>query len=165
VTLADRLDDALGEGAPVGQTLAMLRRLEVKPDSLRPLEPYAESAPPSAAALAQEFRPIGQRLIAEARTPAADWGERIWRMLDKVVTVRAVDDPKATDVASVVGRIEDALARGAVIDAAKAWEALPEPARRSAQDWGEALQRRAAAESAARTIYAEALSALEASTR
>ena len=164
VTLADRLGDALHEGAPVGQILGMLRRLDAKPDTLRPLEAYAQSGPPSTAALAQEFRPLGQRMIAESR-PAADWGERVWRMLDKVVTVRAVGDPKATDVASLVARIEDALGRDALGEAAAAWDALPESARRIAQDWGARLKQRAAAETAAQKIYADALSALEASTR
>jgi hypothetical protein len=165
VTLADRLEDSLSDGTPVGPTLAMLRRLGTKPETLRPLEPYAESAPPSAPALAQEFRPIGERLIAEARPPASDWGERVWRMLDKVVTVRAVDDPTATDRASLVGRIEHALARGAFAEALSAWQALPEPARAVAPDWGARLQQRAGAEAAAHTVYAEALSALEATTR
>jgi hypothetical protein len=165
VTLADRLQDSLREGAPVGQTLAVLRRLEVKPEALQPLERYAQSAPPSAAALAQEFEPLSERIIADARPPASDWGDRVWRMLDKVVTVRAVDDPKATDVATLVGRIEDALERGAFMDAVKAWEALPERSRTIASDWGARLQQRAAAEASARAIFAEALSALEASTR
>ena len=165
VTLADRLADALHDGAPVGQILAMMRRLDVKPDTLRPLEAYAQSGPPTTAALAQEFRPLGQRMIAETRPSSADWGERIWRMLDKVVTVRAVDDPRATDVATLVGRIEDALQRSAFMDAVRAWEALPERSRTIAPEWGARLQQRAAAEASARTIYAEALSALEASTR
>jgi hypothetical protein len=166
VTLADRLDDALQEGAPVGPILAMLRRLDVKPESLQPLEPYARNAPPSAESLAQEFRPLGQRMIAETRPPSsADWGERLWRMLDKVVTVRAVGDPKSTDVANLVARIEDALARDAVGEAAVSWDALPEPARQGAQEWGARLKQRAAAEAGAQKIYAEALSALEASMR
>jgi hypothetical protein len=143
----------------------MLGRLGAKPDLLRPVEPYAQSAPPSAAALGQEFKPIGERMIAEGRTPAADWSERVWRMLDRVVTVRAVGDPKASDVGSLVGRIDNALERGAVGDALAAWNALPEPSRRLAPEWGARLQQRAAAEAAAQTIYAEALSALEASTR
>jgi hypothetical protein len=165
VTLADRLSDALQDGAPLGQILAMLRRIEVKPDTLRPLDAYAQSGPPTTAVLAQEFRPLGQRMIAETRPSSADWGERVWRMLDKVVTVRAVGDPKSTDVASLVARIEDALARDAVGEAAEAWEALPEPGRQVAPDWGAKLKQRAAAEAAAQKVYADALSALEASTR
>ena len=165
VTLADRLGDALQDAAPLGQILAMLRRLDVNPENLKPFEPYAQSAPPSAAALAQEFRPLSQRLISDARASSADWDDRLWRMLDKVVTVRAVGDPKANDVASLVGRIEDALARNALADAVSAWDALPEPARAGSQGWGDKLKQRAAAEAASRKIYAEALSALEASTR
>jgi hypothetical protein len=165
VTLADRLADALQDGAPLGQILAMLRRLEVKPDTLRPLEPFAQSGPPTATALAQEFRPLGQRMIAESRPLSADWGERVWRMLDKVVTVRAVGDPQSTDVVSLVGRIEDALSRDAVAEAAAAWDALPERARAVAPEWGAKLKARAEAESAARKVYADALSGLEASTR
>lgn len=165
VTLADRLGDALQGGAPVGQTLAMLRRLDVKPDAIKPLEPYAQSAPPSAAALAQEFKPLGQRMIAETRTSSTDWGERVWNMLDKVVTVRAVGDPKSTDVANLVARIEDALARDATGEAAAAWDALPEPARRVSQDWGAKLKQRADAEAAAQKLYADSLSALETSMR
>jgi hypothetical protein len=165
VTLADRLGDALDDGAPVGQVLSMLRRLDVKPDTLRPLEPYAQNAAPTAAVLGQEFRPLGQRMIAETRPASGDWDERLWRMLDRVVTVRAVGDPKATDTGSVVGRIEDALARGAIGEAAAAWDALPEAARAVAPEWGAKLKQRAAAEAAARKMYAEALAALEASTR
>ena len=165
VTLADRLANAVQDGAPLGQILAMLRRLEVKPDTLRPLDPYAQNAAPTTTALAQEFRPLGQRMIAESRPSSADWGERVWRMLDKVVTVRAVGDPTSTDVASLVARIEDALARDAVGEAAEAWEALPETGRQVAPDWGAKLKQRAAAEAAAQKVYADALSALEASTR
>ena len=86
-------------------------------------------------------------------------------MLDKVVTVRAVGNDKATDAASLVQRIEDALSRDAIAEAAAAWEALPEPARATSQEWGAKLKQRAAAEAASQRIYAEALSALEASTR
>jgi hypothetical protein len=165
VTLADRLGDALQDGAPLGQILGVLRRLDVKPDTLKALEPYAQSGPPSTTALAQEFKPLGPRMIAATRTPSGDWGERVWHMLDKVVTVRAVGDAKSSDVTSLVARIDDALARDAVTEAAAAWDALPDSARRIAPDWGAKLKQRAAADAAAQKIYAEALSALEASTR
>ena len=69
------------------------------------------------------------------------------------------------DVASLVGRIEDALSRDAVDEAAAAWDALPERARAVAPEWGAKLKARAEAERAARKVYADALSALEASTR
>ena len=48
---------------------------------------------------------------------------------------------------------------------ADAWQALPEPSRNIAPDWGAKLRQRASAEESARSIYAEALSTLEASAR
>jgi hypothetical protein len=165
LTLAGRLIPALEDGAPLAQILAVLRRFDAKPDNLKPLEPYAASGAPTGAALAREFRPIGQQMIVQSRGGAGDWDERLWRMLDKVVTVRAVGDEMGTDPASLVARIEDALSRDAFADAAAVWDALPEPARAKSQEWGAKLKQRAAAEAASRRIYAEALSALEASTR
>ncbi len=74
-------------------------------------------------------------------------------------------DPESTGAASVVARIENALERGTVGDAATAWDTLPEQARQVAPDFGAKLKQRAAAEAAAQKIYTDALSSLEASTR
>jgi hypothetical protein len=64
-----------------------------------------------------------------------------------------------------VERIENALANNAVTDAAAAWDALPQAARRVAPEWGDKLKQRAAAEAATQRISTEAVSALEASAR
>jgi hypothetical protein len=165
VVIAQRVADALREGAPLGQLLALLRRLQVKPDNLQPLEPFAQRGAPTPAALGQEFKPLGRRIIAETRPAPSDWNDRLWSVLGKVVTVRAVSEPRGTDPASLVARIETALANNAVIDAAAAWDALPDAARRVAPEWGEKLKQRAAAEAAAQRISTEAVSALEASAR
>jgi hypothetical protein len=164
VTLADRLASALDEGAPLGQIITVLGRVEIKPESLQPLQAYAQTGAPTADALAEEFRPIAQRIVTEARA-SGGWDERLWRMFDKVVTVRAVGDPKGNDLASLVARVENALARDDLPAAAAAWDALPEPSRASAQAFGAKLKARADAEAAARKLYAEALSELDASTR
>jgi hypothetical protein len=165
VVVAERLDGALRDGEALGGLIAMLRRLDVKPEHLAALEPYASTGARTAAALAEEFKPLGSRIVAEARAPAGDWGDRVWRMLDKVVTVRAVGEPQGSDPASLVARIDRALADDALAEAAAAWDALPESARRASQGWGEKLKQRAAAEAAAQRISTEALSALEAATR
>jgi hypothetical protein len=165
LVLAERVGDRLREGAPLGQLLPLLTRLGAKPENVRPLEPYAQQAPPSAPALLQEFKPLGSRIVADSRAASGTWDDRLWRMLDKVVTVRAVGEPSGADGASLVARIENALARGALAEAATAWDALPEPARAQSQDWGARLKQRAAAEAAAQTMSAEALTAVEASVR
>jgi hypothetical protein len=64
-----------------------------------------------------------------------------------------------------VARIEAALSRGDVQDAAAAFAILPEPARASAGEWGRRLEQRAAAEAAARAVSAEAVAALTPATR
>lgn len=167
VTLADRLGNALRAGASLGPALDALRRLDSDPQALAALEPYAAQGAPSTAALAQSFKPLGERMVAESR-PApsnAGWSDRLWRMADQVVTVRAVSDTGGSDVPSLVARIQSALANGSLRDATATWDALPEPARRLSDDWGRRLKQRLAAEEAVQKISDRALSALDASTR
>ena len=167
VTLADRLGNALRAGASLGPALDALRRLDIDPQALAALEPYAAQSAPSAAALAQSFKPLGDRIIAESRPASsnANWSDRLWRMADQVVTVRAVSDAGGNEAPSLVARIQTALANGSLRDAAAAWDALPEPARRLSDDWGRRLKQRLAAEEAVQKIADRALSALDATTR
>jgi hypothetical protein len=81
------------------------------------------------------------------------------------VTVRALDEPGGAGVQGLVARIDTALARGDFADAAAAWDALPEPARRLSEDWGRQLKQRAAAATASRAIAADAVAALNPPTR
>ena len=167
VTLADRVGGALRAGSSLGPALEALRRLDIDPQALAALEPYVAQGAPSAAALAQSFKPLGDRIIAESR-PAlsnANWSGRLWRMADQVVTVRAVSDAGGNDAPSLVARIQTALANGSLRDAAAAWDALPEPARRLSDDWGRRLKQQLAAEEAVQKIADWALSALDATTR
>ena len=167
VTLADRVGSALRAGSSLGPALEALRRLDIDPQALAALEPYAAQGAPSAAALAQSFKPLGDRIIAESRPASsnANWSDRLWRMADQVVTVRAVSDAGGNDAPSLVARIQTALANGSLRDAAAAWDALPEPARRLSDDWGRRLKQQLAAEEAVQKIADRALSALDATTR
>lgn len=165
VVLADRLANALREGAPYGEVLAGLRRFTPDAARLQPLEPFAGGGAPTAAALAQSFEPVGERILRESRPADESWTDRLLRMADRVVTVRAVNEPGGTGVPGLVTRIEQALARGALADAAAAFDALPEPSRRVGEEWGRTLKQRAAAEAAARAVAAEAVASLNQSTR
>jgi hypothetical protein len=165
VVLADRLSGALREGTPLGPVLAALPRYGVDPARLAPLQPYAERGAPTAAALGRDFEDVRERILREARPGDSDLWDRLARMADRVVTIRAVDEPGATSPGALVARIEDALERGAFSEALSAYQSLPEPARRVSEAFGSALRQRAAAEDAARTVAAEAVSALRAPTR
>jgi hypothetical protein len=165
VIVANRATDALRDGVPVGPVLTTLQRTGTPQTLLEPLRPYADTAPPSPAALARDFEPLAARIAEAARGPATTIGDRLMRMADRIVTVRDVGETGGTDVGAQVGRIEKALARGALGEAAAAWDGLPDDAKRISAEWATRLKQRAAAEDAARRISAEALSAIDASLR
>jgi hypothetical protein len=167
VVLTERLNDALREGAPYADVLAALGRFNVDATRLQPLEPFADRGAPTAAALAQSFKPLSEQILRDARPEGGSWTDKLTRMAERVVTVRAVNEPSGGfgGVQGLVARIDDALARGALADAAAAWDALPEPARRLSAEWGRQLKQRLAAETAARALAADAVAALNPTTR
>jgi hypothetical protein len=160
VILSDRLGEALRNGTPYGEVLEGLRKAGADVGRLAALEPFAQGGAPTAAALAQGFKPLGAVILRDERAATGDWSERLLRMVDQVVTVRQVNEPGSTGVPSLVARIEQALARGNVAEAAAAWEALPEPARRSTEEWGRQAKAVAGAQEASQAIAAGALASL-----
>jgi hypothetical protein len=164
VVAADRLSSALRDGAPYAPALNTLRRFNADPARIAALEPYAGGGAPTGNALAQEFQPLSERILREARPADEPLSERFRRLADKVVTIRPVEQ-SGGDVQAQVQQIEAALRRGAFGEAATAFDALPEPARRTAESFGARLKQRAAAEAAARALATDTLSALDAATR
>lgn len=165
VVLSERLNDALRTGVPYADVLSALKRIDGNAARLAPLEPFAASGAPSAAALAQSFKPLSADILREDRAAVGSWTDRLWRMADRIVTIRPVDQPGSTSVPSLVARIEQALARGDVAEAAASWQALPEPARRLSEQWGLLVKNRAAAEKAAAVVASDALAALNRSAQ
>jgi hypothetical protein len=164
VILAERLGSALRNGSPYTEVLSALRNVETDPGRLQALEPFAQQGAPTAAELAQDFQPLGEALLRSERPTDATWTDRLLRMADKVVTVKPVEAPETAGVTSVVGQIEQALARGDVAAAVSAWEALPEPSRRLSEAWGRQAKARAQADAAAQTIVSDAVAALNTRT-
>jgi hypothetical protein len=160
VILSERLNDALRNGTPYQEVLDGLRKAGTDGGRLAALEPFAQGGAPTAAALAQGFKPISAVILRDERAASGDWSERLLRMMDQVVTVRTVNEPGSTGVPSVVARIEQALARGNVAEAAAAWETLPESARRSSEEWGRQAKAVAGAQEASQAIAAGALASL-----
>src|SRR5690606_1658535 len=142
-----------------------LKRLEDDPGRLAPLESLAGEGAPTAAELARAFEPLSATILRDERAASGSWSDRLLRMAERVVTIKPVNAPDAPGVEGLVGRIDQALARGDVAEAAAAWEALPEPARRLSEDWGRRAQARAEADKAARAVAADALSALNRTTQ
>jgi hypothetical protein len=165
VVLAGRLNDALQGGTPYAEVLDGVKKAGTDPARVAPLEPFAKGGAPTAESLAQSFEPVETAILRESRGPAAGWTDRILRMADKVVTVRPVNEPGGSGVPGLVTRIRQALERGDVVEAAAAWDALPEPARRVSEEWGRQVKAVAEAHRAAQGISTDALATLNRTTQ
>jgi hypothetical protein len=165
VVLAGRLNEALQGGAPYAEVLDGVRKAGTEPARVVPLEPFAQEGAPTPTELAQSFEPVETAILRESRGPAEGWTDRILRMADKVVTVRPVNEPGGSGVSASVTRIRQALERGDVVEAAAAWDALPEPARRVSEEWGRQVKSVAEAHRAAQAISSDALASLNRTTQ
>lgn len=165
VVLTERLSDALRSGAPYADVLDALRKTGTGAERLKALEPFAEKGAPTASAMLERFEPLEAQILRDQRAASGEWSDRVLRMLDKVVTVRPVNEPGDTGVPATLARIRQALGWGDVGAAAAAWSSLPEPARRISEGWGQQAAALAAAQQASRDLSAEALAALNRSTQ
>ncbi|WP_128564821.1 COG4223 family protein, partial [Methylobacterium crusticola] len=178
VVAADRIAAALALGAPYADALGTLKQLDPgQAAALAPLEPFAASGAPTAASLSQAFQPLGARMLAASRAAQqravaeqGSFGDRLASMAESIVSVRKVGtggsgpgtapQADADPTEAGVAKVQDALDRGAIPDAAAAFDALPEAARREGAAFGERLKARAAAGEAARTRLSASFAAL-----
>lgn len=174
IVAADRVATALAAGLPYADALASLRSAGADDKRLDALAPFAETGAPTASSLAQSFRPIGEKIAAgrraaKART-AAETGsiaDRLQSMASSIVQVKKVgtSPPGAPVEASEddpTAKVQDALDRGRIREAAQAFAALPEDVRSQAGDFGVKLKARADAEAAAQAVQADAFKGLPA---
>lgn len=174
VVSADRIATALNSGAPYADALTSLRNLEPgDPARLTAVAVFADKGAPTARGLAAEFRPIAEKIAAARRAAqsrsvaeSGDFGQKLMSMADSIIQVRKVDTPAATGTAGVAADpttpIQEALDRGDIEAAAKAFAGLPEDVRAQAGEFGTRLTSRAAAGAAAQGLLADAFKAIPA---
>ncbi|WP_430911015.1 translation initiation factor 2 [Methylobacterium sp. sgz302541] len=172
VVAADRIASALRSGAPYADTLAALRGFGGDTSGLDPLSPFAGTGAPTPAQLATEFRAIAERIAAKRKAAQArsvaetgDIKQRLFSMAESIVQVRKVDTPAASEAQAggdPTAKVQAALDKGALGEAAAAFDALPQEARAEAGDFGARLKARAAAGAAAQTLAADAFKGLNA---
>ena len=129
---------------------------------LAPLEEFAGSGTPSAAALARELLALAPALLQGPRAPRdAGFLDRLQANAEKLVRVRPVEEVPGDEPAAVVARIEVRAAQldlaGALTELAK----LPAPLRAPAQAWIAKAQARETAMEASRKFAADAIAALK----
>jgi hypothetical protein len=159
---ATALETAVERGDPFTAELAAAKAFATDPTPLAPLEPFATSGVPSAAALSRDLSLLVPALAQGAGSPQREGGylQRLQANAEKIVRIRPTDDIPGDDPAAIVARVE--LRAGALdIDGALAELAkLPAQLRAPAQAWITRAQAQIAAIALARRFATEAVAAL-----
>jgi hypothetical protein len=159
---AEALRAALERGAPYQAELATLHALGVDQNATAPLESFAVTGVPSAAALARELEalvPALQGAAAPTRDDATFLG-RLTANAQKLVRISPAGAPQGSDPAAVVARIRFAAAHADIAAALSDIDTLPDPAKSLAAAWSKKAAAREAALAAGRQIATDALAAL-----
>ena len=160
---AAALNAAVERGDAFAAELAAAKQLA--PDSsttLGPLDPYAASGLPSAAALSRELLALTGALAQTSGTTPREGGflDRLQANAERLVRVRPLDEPPGDDPTSVLTRIEQRASQADISGALAELAKLPAPARAPAQAWIAKAQARLAALSASRRFATDAYAAL-----
>ncbi|MFL6974567.1 MAG: COG4223 family protein [Xanthobacteraceae bacterium] len=160
--VAAALRDAVARGEPFAAELAAAKPLARDPAELAPLEPFAATGVPSAAALARDLSALVPTLLKRTQPPAREGGvlEALQASAERLVRIRRIDEPPGDDAGAIVARIEAQAARGDVDAAAAELAKLPPDLRAPADPWVKQAQARRAAHDAANRLAHDAAAAL-----
>ena len=159
---AAALRDTVERGAPFQTELAAVKALGTPPAATAPLEPFAASGMPSAAALAHELAQLTPSLQRASGAPAAKTSflERLEDNAKNLVRVTPVDAPVGDDPATVIARLNIDAAHADLAAALADIARLPQAAQTLAAPWVQKVTARNAALAAARRIATDALAGL-----
>ena len=160
IVLAERVQGALAAGKPFANDVAALGKGGAPAEQLAALGAVAANGAPTQAVLLSQFRSHRSMFQRELTPSDASWQDRLLGLASRIVTIRPVGDTGANDPATLLIRMENAIVSGDIVAAAGLWGQLPEPARRASAVFGEALQKRAAADAAIAKIAQDAVAAL-----
>ena len=166
VVAASLLDVAVRHGDPYQSQLAAARSLTAKPDVLKPLEAFASSGIPTAAALSRELLNIVPKLSPPAEAPSSEAGivERLQAGASKLVRIERTDGV-GNDRGAIVARVAAAALRNDFAEARRELKSLPEADRTAAQAWLDKADARDAALAASRKFADDAMADLAKSTQ
>lgn len=159
---ATLLNVAVRQGQPYGDLLAASKTLIAEPDTLKPLETFADSGVPSANVLCRELLAIVPKLEpAPVMTSANDIVNRLQESAVRLVRIERTDAPPAGEsVSAVVARIKAAARQNDVAAAKKELNTLPSTDRTAAEPWIAKVDARDAALATARQFASEAMATL-----
>jgi len=158
----EALRAAVESGAPYQSELNAVRSLGVDQNATAPVEAFAASGVPSAAALARELAALVPALqdASEPQTGEATFIDRLKSNAQKLVRITPLNAPAGNDPQAVVDRIRLDAAHADIAAARTDLNALPDAAKPLAEAWSKKADARDAAVAASRKIAADALAAL-----
>jgi len=158
--IAQSLSLSLPAGRPFGAEFDALKRLGASDETLKALQPFAQSGAPTMAMLAASFEAIAPDILAAEQPKDEGLTDWILSQLSSLMTVRPKGAVAGETVEALVSQIRAALAEGDIAGAVSVFQRLPEAERASAKDWGAKAALRAAADAALAKLRADGLAAL-----
>ena len=158
------LRGAVERGEPFGRELAAVKALSPNA-ALAPLEPFAPSGMPGAAALARELSQLGPAMLHAASGAPREGGfmDRLQANAERLVRVRPIHEAPGEDPAAIpaiLARAETKAGRRDLAGALAELNRLPEAVRAPAQAWIGKAEQQVAAVTAARRFADGAVDAL-----
>jgi hypothetical protein len=159
--LAVALRSTVERGEPFAQELAAVKPL-VDGARLTPLEPFAATGVPRAAALARELSQLSGPMLSAAGTAPRDGGfiDRLQQNAERLVRIRPINEAPGDDPATVIARAEAKAAHGDLSGAIAELKPLPPAVQAPAQPWMKKAEAQIAALAASRALADNAVSAL-----
>jgi hypothetical protein len=157
------LDVQVRTGDPFPASLSAAKSLAPNPDTLKPLDQFADKGVPNANRLSTELLALVPKLSPPAQQDTATTGsgivERLQAGAAKLVKIERTDTA-GTDRGAVVARVTAAAMRNDFNEARRELKTLPPEDRAAAQGWLEKADARDAALAASRQFATDAMAAL-----
>ncbi len=158
---AQSILQAIDDDRPFAPALNALQQLGVAEATLAPLIAVADKGAPTQADLLAGFEDVKAKMVG-AGTPIPTGGvlDRMLAGAEGLVKVRRAGASSGQDPDAIVSRIDSDLRRRDDQAALNEWQGLPDDGKAASRAWMEWLKSRVDAETAARSVVANAIAAL-----
>jgi hypothetical protein len=163
VVAASLLDATVRQGEPYAAALTAAKPLAVDANALKPLDAFAASGVPNAAALSRDLLALLPKL-APASEAAATTGtgivDRLQAGAAKLIRIERTDAVASDNRSTVASRAAAAARRNDIVEAKRELSTLAPADRAAVQPWIDRVDARDAALAASRQFAADAMAAL-----
>lgn len=162
VVAASLLDNSVRQSEPYAGALTAAKLLAADANILKPLDVFASTGVPNAAALSRDLLALLPKLAPapEAATIGSGLLDRLQAGAAKLVRIERTDATSGDDRGAVILRVAAAARRNDIIESRRELLTLPAADRAAVQPWIDRVDARDAALSASRQFAADATAAL-----